>query len=357
MNVSYYHKKGEFMHYFPLYFAIACSGNAAKNNDDTAATTEPSVEDTGPPWVPGGSGIGYLLDGDTNNSLFTLELTNATTPPEGETYSAYLLGGSSEIALGELSITDSEVYWQAEIGFNGLMDGVNRFEARLSDGTVVYGGNVDPQIEQAYRQLLIASPYTPEGDGSIRALQSSIQRYIEFAQEGADLATNGDFSAIQVRGEMLFNSIYGIELDRNNDGQISKIENILPITHELNGMSTAETFLVELVLDDLALGSSAVDPGHPIKDLANYAYDCTQLVEQPAREAAEQGDAATACGSVEFCSSKMQRAKEYLESALMGTDIDGDGSISLETEASIQCALYHVNQMAYMEIAVEYTGQ
>ena len=251
----------------------------------------------------------------------------------------------------------SDVYWQAEIGYNGLMDGVNRFEARLSDGTVVYGGNVDPTIEQAYRQLLIASPYTPNGEGSIRALQSAIQRYIEFAQEGVDLAANGDFAVIQTRGEMLFNSIYGIADDRNNDGQVSVIDNILPITDALNGTSTAETFLVELVLDDLALGSSAVDPGHPIKDLANYAYDCTQLVEQPAREAAEQGDAATACGSIEFCSSKMQRAKEFLEVALMGTDIDEDGTISIENEASIQCALYHVNQMAYMDIAVEYTLQ
>ena len=106
------------------------------------------------------------------------------------------------------------------------MDGVNRFEARLSDGTVVYGGSVDPTIEQAYRQLLISSPLTPDGDGSIRALQSAIQQYIEFAQE-VDLAAGGDFAVIQTRGEMLYNSIYGIELDRNNDGQISKVEGVL----------------------------------------------------------------------------------------------------------------------------------
>ena len=344
------------MRYFTLYFALACSNGSNSKSDDTA-NSEPGAEDTAPPWVPGGKGIAYLLDGTTNNSLFTLELTNATIPPEGDSYAGFLLGGTSEISLGELTVDGSDVYWQAEIGYNGLMDGVNRFEARLSDGTVVYGGNVDPTIEQAYRQLLIASPYTPSGEGSIRALQSAIQRYIEFAQEGVDLAANGDFAVIQTRGEMLFNSIYGIADDRNNDGQVSVIDNILPITDALNGTSTAETFLVELVLDDLALGSSAVDPGHPIKDLANYAYDCTQLVEQPAREAAEQGDAATACGSIEFCSSKMQRAKEFLEVALMGTDIDEDGTISIENEASIQCALYHVNQMAYMDIAVEYTLQ
>ena len=111
------------MRYFPLYFAMACSIGSGSKSDDTAAS-EPSSEDTGPPWVPGGNGVAYLLDGETNNSLFTLELTNATTPPEG---SPGFCWGTSETSLGELTVDGSDVL--TEIGYNGLMDGVNRFEA------------------------------------------------------------------------------------------------------------------------------------------------------------------------------------------------------------------------------------
>lgn len=339
------------MLYFSFYLLTACGTNQ-KLDSGSNASNEPSTEDTGPPWTPGGQGVAYFLDGATNNSLFTLELSNATSPPEGESYTAYLLGGSSELNIGELTIESTEVLWQAEIEINGLMGGINRFEARLNDGTVIYAGSVDPQIEQAYRQLLIASPLTPEGEGSLRALQNAIEEYILHAQSTIDEPITTDYEIIHEKAEQLYNSIYGATLDRDNDGEVSVLPNILPITNELNGMSSAETFLVELVLDDLALGSAAVDPGHPIKDLANLAYDCTQLVEKPSRDAAEQADVAVACISEEFCDSKMLRAKELLMEGLSGYDVDEDGSITLETEGSIQCAIFYVNQMAFMDISV-----
>ena len=143
----------------------------------------------------GGKGIAYLLDGTTNNSLFTLELTNATIPPEGIVRRIFA-GGTSEISLGELTVDGSDVYWQAEIGYNGLMDGVNCFEARLRRN-----GGVWWKCRSHHRTSLPTTAYRftlhPKRWGSIRALQSAIQRYNEFAQEGVDLAANGDLQSFK----------------------------------------------------------------------------------------------------------------------------------------------------------------
>ena len=83
------------MRYFPFFIAIACS-SASNSQDRRHSRFRAGSEDTSPMDVAE-MGVGYLLDGETNNSLFTLELTNATSPPEGDSYSAFLLGGSSEI--------------------------------------------------------------------------------------------------------------------------------------------------------------------------------------------------------------------------------------------------------------------
>ena len=60
------------------------------------------------------------------------------------------------------------------------------------------------------------------------------------------------------------------------------------------------------------------------------------------REVAEQGDAAR-----QWLNRMQQQdvTRKVSEVALMGTDIDEDGTISIEISLH-QCALYHINQMA-----------
>ena len=62
------------------------------------------------------------------------------------------------------------------------------------------------------------------------------------------------------------------------------------------------------------------------------------MVEQPAREAAEQAMQPRPAPP-NPSATKMQRAKEYLESALMGTDIDADGTIDRNRGLYSVCAL------------------
>ena len=337
-----------------MLMMLAC-GATQKNTDtnDVDALDNPedtADPDTPPPWVPTGSGRAFFLDALLQNSLFTLEMTLITPPPEGVSYSGFLIhADGQELNLGEVPVTESTLFWEKDLGRNCLIDGYTTFEMRI-DGTPIYGGSINPTIEESFSRLLVTSTETPSGQGSLREIEATLDAHIALANTAVARGEE-EFTAALIDAELLFNAIHGFEKDLDDDGTISLLSDTMALVPHATVQGVADSYLVELVLSDLDAASASVNPGHPIRDLANYAYDCTQIVEFFGREAGSEVDiAANMTGKPQF-NTRMNRAIDNLEMARRGSDQNEDGQIELD-ESSIDCAAYYVNQMAMLEINV-----
>jgi len=108
---------------------------------------------------------------------------------------------------------------------------------------------------------------------------------------------------------------------------------------------------LDLIYADLSTVSAQVDAGDPIKDFTNYAYDCTQLIQENTDQAARYAATATASAAAGSASSQLQSSVEYLGYALNGKDGDDEGEdIDRITEGTLECAIYYVSEMTRMPV-------
>lgn len=309
----------------------------------------------GDTWRASGLGTAYFADGDVDGSLFRLEMQAVPTPREGEAYYAWILNEAGDsISLGEIPISGSDVTFEADVGLNALLDGYTRFEAYAGSGEdartagdALWVGSVDPELEDAYEQMLLSTEEVPGQEGSARAIQTTVEAALELAQDAID--NTSDLEQLHNQAERISNAITGLEEDLKPDGSANSIDDTHPILYEGGG--------ADLVLRDLDQASASVGPGHPVKDLANWSYDCTQEVERHADNAARQAAVATAAASLDQGKQRLQNAVEMLGYAIDGEDQNEDGSVEPISEGALTCALGYINQMAFLEVGVPTVGE
>ncbi len=330
--------------------SIGCNGPGGADKEDTGAGDEDTGGGgTGDLWRPAGSGVAYFLDGTVDNSLFHLELTRCTDPAEGEAYYGWVSkSGADPIAVGEITVSNEEVYFESDIGENALLAGYDTFEAWATDnggtapeGRQLWVGQVDPIVYDVIQNLVFASALTPDGQGSLRSLETALQEVRTLAQDTLDAPFSA--SSFTDASESIANSLEGVAEDRNDDGSATTIEGQLGVL--------GDGGYVELILADLTAATGQVEPGNPIKDYVNYAYDCTQEVESHARYAAINADVASVCLAEDSCRGRMEDAVTEIDSALNGFDTNEDGTIDLLTEGTLECAISWVAAMAQMSVA------
>ena len=271
---------------------------------------------------------------------------------------AFLMGdGLEDLYAGPLPTDGTVLSWQSEVNRDALIEGYDRMEIRLQTrGDVGYSGQIDPIVYSTYGTLLLESPDSLSGQGLLREMQQVIQTI--YGTQESMMAVTGDVSTLNSQAEGVMNTIFGQGTDYNNDGVID----VLPDTMPLIGQSFADTDdlsnLRNLVLRDLTLASAAaheISPLHPIKDLANVAYDCTQMVGTHVKSASQETDnvALNQASDEAAIDSRLALSNEYLTYALDGFDTNEDGVLDDGTEGALRCTLEQVAQMAIMEIAAQ----
>jgi len=300
--------------------------------------------------MPSGRGEAWLLDGEEDNSLFHLELEYALDPRKDEGYFGFLSGeGLEEIPLGPIDVQeDGVVVFEADVGFNALLAGYDGFNAYsgtdestvLATGTHLWTGQVDQDLKAAYEELLISASDTPDEEGTLRAVETTTETIK--AHVGDTLGME-DLAEVHIRAEATANSIQGTEEDIDGDGTAATMDGTMAIL--------GETGLIVRILSGLDVASEAVEPGHPVKDLANWAYDCTQRIESYAEEAYTRTRIATACASSSSCDDNLRDAEDNLGWAITGLDLDEDKVVDLQDEGTIDCAIYYVSKMAVMDVS------
>lgn len=334
---------------------IGCGDAPEGDEKDSGTDTEDSGGGGADLWRPSGEGVAFFLDGVEDNSLFHLEMTRAPEPREGEAYYGFVSkGGADPLALGQIAVAGEDVIFEADIGENAIIGGYDTFEAwantsgTAGDGEQLWAGQVDPIIYGVIQNLVIASTDTPSGEGSLRAVESLLQDLTQAAQGVADSGDGVD--AMNAQAESISNAISGAANDWDDDGTVDVYGNDLPIVADDVGY-------VDLILADLAEASGQVEPGHPVKDLADYAYDNIQAMEEHATNAATDAGSAAILTTEELVAGRMEDVVLALGLALDGTDLDEDGTVECRvddpryTEGTIECALQYVAQMAQMDVA------
>jgi len=336
---------------------LACTVGSDKGASDDSGGAPPILTDDtggggggGASWNPSGRGEAWLLDGEEDNSMFQLEIEYVPQPAEGDGYFGWLSGeGNEALSLGPIDVLDDGVVRaQVELGFNALVAGYDRFDAYAhsdastaqTDGIHLWTGQVDEDLKAAYEQLLISAESTPGGEGTLRAVETTTETVQLYLQETLGLKSLGE---VHTRAEAAANAIQGTEEDIDGNGSVATMDGTMAILGEAG--------LIEQVLSGLDLASEAVEPGHPVKDLANWAYDCSQRIESYAEEAYTRARIATACASSSSCDDNLIDADANLTLALEGQDLDEDDVVELIDEGTIDCAIYYVSRMAVMEVS------
>lgn len=335
-----------------LLALLACSGS--DKNPDNTGTTGTATDDTGggggsgDNWLPSGTGYGWFVDGQEDNSVFHLEMAQTQAPKDGEAYYGWISkGGADPVGLGEIVVTGEDVLFEGEIGTDAILHGYDTFEAYATanggsapDGTLLWVGAVDPTIAAIVHDLLIESTRTPDGLGSLRSLQA----YIAQLQEAvADAVAEQDIVSLHVKAEKIANAIDGTADDVDNNGTVEQFPWQIGVVGE-NGY-------VNLIFSDLDSASAQVTPPNPIKDFAKGAYDCTQLVESHAKNASKPARTATAAGALASGQAQLQQVATELTYAVDGVEgEDTDTVIDPVTEGTLTCAIYYVAEMARMSV-------
>jgi hypothetical protein len=330
--------------------AVGCSGDGAGVKDSGDSATDDTGEGGGGggvQWRPTGSGVAYFADGTTDNSLFHLEMSRVIDPEEGTAYYGFVSkGGVDPIAVGAITPNGEEVSFEADIGENAIIEGYDTFEAWANaDGTQgsgeqLWAGQVDPVIYGVVQNLLIASTDTPDGQGSLRSVESAVEDLRDFSQSIVDAPP--DLTEIRRDAEGITNAIRGEGEDLDADGTVTVHGSALSILGDAG--------YINLILSDLDAVAAQVEPTDPIREDANRAYDCTQAIEAHARNAALDAEVTSAAAAEATAMTTLGRAIDELGYALDGQDTNGDGTVDAETEGTIECAVLYVSEMAEMSV-------
>lgn len=339
---------------------MGCPGPDTSGKDTGEGDTDDTASGGGQQdnWSPAGAGTAYFTDGETDNSLFTLELAGANEPRDGEAYYGFVSDGAGGdlVALGEIQVNGEDVLFTSDIGENAILAGYSHFEAWASDGNgdepegdPVWEGNVDTTVYDVIQRLLIANPDTPDGSGSLRALESQL----EFLRDECEAASNGGLEADELAlvGEMVGNALEDPTVDANNDGDDDLYDSVYPVTSD-EDKGSGEDY-IHLIAADFKAAADVIDPRDPIRGYIEEAYDGLDLTEYTiiTFSADSARDAATA-STVAVAENLLDDVSEDMTLCLEGGDVNEDGVVDPQVEVGIEWAIDRTSYMAHMTVQV-----
>lgn len=334
---------------------VGCQGGGeSKTETDDSVPTDDTGTGGGNEdlWAATGVGHAWFVDGVADNSIFHLEMEQTRSPKEGEAYYGWVSkNGADPLPVGEIVISGESVVFEYDLEVNAVLAGYDTFEAWATsnggsapEGTQLWKGQVDPTIYASMQNLLVASPNTPDGEGSLRSLESYIENV---NQQLTDTMTRtpDDLTVLVDEAEAVVNAVYGTMDDVDGDGT--------PSTYPFQFSIIGSGGYIELILTDISTVSAQVEPTNEIKDFGNYAYDCTELIENKTDRAASYADTATVAGAASSALSQLEKTSEQLGYALNGEDGDDEGEdIDPITEGALECAIFYVSEMMRMDVSV-----
>jgi hypothetical protein len=309
-------------------------------------------------WRVAGKGSAFFGDGDADNSLFQLSMSQCADPRDGEAYYGWVSSTTTgqAIAVGEIPVSAGLVEFAFDLGENAIIGRLDHFEAYANDsgeaeGDLLWTGTVNATVFDVVQALLIGSDDTPDGQGSLRSMESQIEALAAYALEVAE--EGGELPELKAEAERLANGLSAPARDHDGDGSVSEFDSYLALAEDLDDCSGG---YVGLILDDLTGATQALQPTDPIRDFIDPAYDAIQMVCIQAQEADRAAGIAVRSGAADAAQLQLEEFAARLGDAQVGVDLDGDGTIEQQitdepgTEYGLDGALTLVSKMAQMAV-------
>lgn len=309
-------------------------------------------------WRVSGAGSAFFSDGESDNSLFNLAMSQCMEPREGESYHGWVSSTSTgeSLYVGEIPVASGRVDYAFDLGANAIIGKFDHFEAWAGasaepEGTLLWTGTVNATVFDVIQELLIASPDTPDGQGSLRSLESQLEALAAYALSASE--AGDDLPQLQAEAERLRNALAAPAQDHDGDGRVTEFEGYFAIASDLG---SCEGGYIGLILEDLAGATSALQPTDPIRDYIDPAYDAIQMVCLQAERADRAAGIAVSSGAAEAAAYQLQEFAARLGEAQVGFDTDEDGTIEQAvseepgTEYGLDGALILVSLMAQMSV-------
>ena len=336
---------------FPwILLAVAAGCTGVGDNKDQGGDTG-SSDDTGNPlidtWRAKGSGHAYLLDGVADHSRFLLEVEGTLSPRDTQDYYGWLLGGDAgHQLLGPFEVIEGNTSFEIELGVNLFENGYSSFEAYASEEEPISPGLGDPLWEGALpeealaivSELLISSPDTPNGEGSLRATETTVEIIRSYAQSAITDFVNT--ATCNGQAEAIYNTITAQAEDKDGNGTIQSIEG-------LDLGIVGDPSHVTMILEDLTdafYAFGGLQAEEDVRIALDNAHDCVERVESYAQAAATKASVAS-CGAQSCCELIFNSVVDNLTIALDGTDLNEDRVVDLETEGTVECAIEFVSRL------------
>ena len=315
----------------------------------------------GDQWRARGKGQVTLLDGTRDHSLVVLEVTGTIPPREDEAYHGWLMGtGLPDLYLGELPVSEDVVLFEHDVGLNAFLVGYTRFEAWAVEGTpsgpgegdALWAGEIPTDAVDILRELLVISDTSSSGEGSLRAIETTVETVQAYGQDAIDnYAASGDDATnlknFHEKAEGVANGIRGTEVDMNSSGAVTVVPGL---DHPLVG-DDGHAALILAHLDDAFVAFGGQGAEDEVRDALGDAYDCVQNIESHSDEAADKAGLATVCGAETACISIMKTVNENLDYALVGEDLNSNGVID-SSEGTIECAIEQLSGLMATPVSV-----
>ena len=336
-----------------------------RGNDDSGANN--GSDDSGggggnlDQWRARGKGNVYLLDGTEDHSLVTVEITGTSPPRDGEAYHGWLIGaGLPDVYLGELPVNEDVVLFQTDVELNTFLVGYTRFEACAGpagpaapgEGAALWQGEIPDDAVDILRELLVFNTDTLNNEGSLRAMETSVETVRDYGQGSIDnYGASGDdatnLTVFHEAAEAVSNAVTGDEADATGNGTVTTIPGFKGALVGDDGQATG--ILGDLDVAFQAFGGTQSEDN--IRDALGDSYDCIQNIEKHSDKAGDKAGLATVCGAESACTSIMGQAITNLDYALVGQDEDANGTIEGD-EGTIECAIAQLARLMAMPVAV-----
>lgn len=335
-----------------LIWGCTPDGDTGKGADGGSGDDTASGGGSGDDWRASGSGIAFFADGSEDNSLFRLQLNHCQPPRDGESYYGWVSkDGADQESLGEIVVNGDTVDFSSDIGTNAIIGGYNHFEAWASKdsdigtGEMLWEGDVDTTVYSVIQRLLIESPDTPDGQGSLRTMESELETLATAAKDLKDASP--DIGDLKAQAEAIANGLQEPADDIDGDGDVSILDDFIAIRGE---NSEHEGGLVGLVDADLQAVAAAIPPGTPIRDYVDDGYDGLDVVYLWSHDAWSKAAVAANSAAEETGDAKLAAAISSMDTAITGVDTNVDGIIDVPTEGGLDRLVYWISLMAYMDV-------
>jgi uncharacterized membrane protein YozB (DUF420 family) len=323
-------------------------------------TPTPVVPIATPTLTPAPGRVGLLIfsDNAAHSDQVNLSLLSVSPPPTGLVYEAWLTGDDlSPFSMGQLTLADDAItHTFTDPSGRNLLALYRRAFITIEPAndtdptpaaTIVFAGELPPQVVGPVRLVAAASPNTPDGDGLALNTLAEAEALLKIAQVQPDFVADDNLAELKVHAEAALNLLEGAGSpdfgDRDGDGEVFNPGDGL-------GLLGSEGYLSNIMAQAGQAGQSP-GAGELVKLHAGHVEAAAQNILDWADQIKELELKILSASDTASAAADTAKTLELAQAILAGADANNDGRVDpIPDEGGAQTLYEHALLMAGIEL-------